>query len=396
MKAHHMNTAHYLLHPRAPLVFGTGKPLDFGLGGDTLNFPYPSTVAGALRATHSAQQGGVPDPYADIQDLQLHQMALARFNWLHPEEVPTLLLPRPADAVYLNQKMLHLTPQPLAADSWTDLPKGLQVLTLQGNDEDKKGKPDPAPTWWNTTDYSRWLAKPSAMAKHPVLNDHDTLPDERTHVVIDPHGKGAVTGGLFRSTGRDFGPHHASHQGEHAHQKASHGYALAIRTQGPQSLHGLTRRLGGEGRFVRFEQCAPQHLWSSATPPQGLDKATHIRFILTTPAVFPEKGWHPDTLAYNPATNTIDGTLHIGGRAISVQLLAAAINRAQSYSGWPMGSDGRPGPGRPWRVVPAGSVYWLQVQAGDAPALWEQSLCANTQHDRWQDNGWGRGLVGLT
>lgn len=207
MKAHQMNTSHYLLHPRAPLVLGTGKPLDFGLGGDSLTFPFPNTVAGALRAAHSAQQGGVPDPYADIRGLALHQMALARFNWLQPEVPPTLLLPRPVDAVYLNQKMLHLTPQPVPSDSWTDLPAGLQVLTLQGNDEDKKGKPDPAPAWWSTADYSQWLAKPAAMVKHPIQNNLDTLPDERTHVVIDPRGKGAVSGGLFRSTGRDFGPH---------------------------------------------------------------------------------------------------------------------------------------------------------------------------------------------
>jgi hypothetical protein len=275
------------------------------------------------------------------------------------------------------------------------MPEGLQVLKLQGEVEDKKGKPDPAPAWWSTTDYSQWLASPADMIERPVHNDQDTQPDERTHVVIDPRGKGAVTGGLFRSTGRDFGPHHVPDQGEQTSQDASLGFALAIITQGPQNLHGCTRRLGGEGRFVRFEQCDPNRLWSSAIPPQGLDKATRIRFILTTPAVFPEKGWHPDTLAYDPATNTIAGTLCIGGRAISVQLLAAAINRAQSYSGWPMGSDGRPGPGRPWRVVPAGSVYWLKVQAGDAPGLWEQSLCANTSQDLWHDNGWGRGLVGL-
>lgn len=395
MKAHQMNTSHYLLHPRAPLVLGTGKPLDFGLGGDSLTFPFPNTVAGALRAAHSAQQGGVPDPYADIRGLALHQMALARFNWLQPEVPPTLLLPRPVDAVYLNQKMLHLTPQPVPSDSWTDLPAGLQVLTLQGNDEDKKGKPDPAPAWWSTADYSQWLAKPAAMVKHPIQNNLDTLPDERTHVVIDPRGKGAVSGGLFRSTGRDFGPHRTPTDRPPPRQDASHGYALAISTQEPQSLHGSTRRLGGEGRFVRFEQCKPDRLWTAVTPPPGLDKATRIRFILTTPAVFPEKGWHPDTLAYNPTTNTIGGTLNITGRSIAVQLLAAAINRAQSYSGWQQNSDSRPGPGRPWRVVPAGSVYWLQVQAGDAPALWEQSLCTNTHTDAWQDNGWGRGLVGL-
>lgn len=384
-------TAHYLLHPRAPLVFGTGKPLDFGLGGDSLAFPFPATVAGALRAAHSAENDQAPDPFAAIDGLQLQQLALARFDWLQPDRPATILLPRPADAVYINKKMLHLAPQAgpaHSADSWTDLAPGLQLLALQGEDKDKKGKPDPAPTWWSAHDYSQWLADPKSHTQ-PITSAPDTQADERTHVVIDPHGKGAVTGGLFRSTGRDFGPSPQTNKPS----DATHGYALAISTQEPKSLHGITRRLGGEGRFVRFEK----HSTALQEPaqPKRLDKATHIRFILTTPAVFPNQGWHPDTLAYDPTTETIRGSLTINGKSLAVQLLAAAITRAQSYSGWQSRPDGQPGPGRPWRVVPAGSVYWLQVLAGEAPALWGQSLCTDGPHGQWHTNGWGRGYVGL-
>lgn len=390
MKAQPMNTSHYLLHPRAPLVFGTGKPLDFGLGGDSLNFPFPSTVAGALRAAHSAAQGQPSDPYTDIADLNLQQLALTRFNWLQADVHPTLLLPRPADAVYISGKMLNLAPQALPEDSWTDLAPGMQVLALQGKPELKKGKPDPAPNWWSADDYSKWLNDPKAQADKSIRSALDTQADERTHVVIDPHGKGAVTGGLFRSTGRDFGPHTQGGTTD-----ATQGYALAISTQEPQSLHGTTRRLGGEGRFVRFEKRDSAQPWQTPTPPKGLNQATRIRFILTTPAVFPEKGWHPDSLAYDAASNTIHGHLTIQDQTIAVTLLAAAITRAQSYSGWQPDDKGQPNPGRPWRVVPAGSVYWLEVKAGDAPKLWEQSLCTNSAHGQWHSNGWGRGLVGL-
>jgi CRISPR-associated protein (Cas_Cmr3) len=240
MKAQPMNTSHYLLHPRAPLVFGTGKPLDFGLGGDSLNFPFPSTVAGALNAAHSAAQGRAPDPFAAIDGLNLQQLALARFNWLQPDVQPTLLLPRPADAVYIHNKMLSLTPQPLPQDSWTDLAPGLQVLALQGAAKDKKGKPDSAPNWWSADDFSNWLKDPKAQANNPVRSAFDTHADQRTHVVIDPHGKGATTGGLFRSTGRDFGPHAKTLPHEHNNTQSTLGYALAISTQEPQSLHGAT------------------------------------------------------------------------------------------------------------------------------------------------------------
>ena len=395
-------TTHYLLHPRSPLVFGTGKPLDFCLGGDSLAFPFPTTVAGALRAAHSAANGQTPDPYSAIDGLQLQQLALARFDWLQPDKPATLLLPRPADAVYINQKMLHLAPQSSpahSADSWVDLAPGLQLLALQGENEDKKGKLDPAPAWWSALDYSRWLADPKSQTQ-PITNAPDTQSDQRTHVVIEPHGKGAVTGGLFRSTGRDFGPSPQNKRSE-----ATHGYALAISTQEPQSLDGNTRRLGGEGRFVRFENQSTA--LQEPAQPKGLDKATRIRFVLTTPAVFPDQGWHPDALAYDPSTDTIHGSLAINGKTIAVQLLAAAITRAQSYSGWLPVTDndpntgtntvlqGRPGPGRPWRVVPAGSVYWLQVPKGDAPVLWGQSLCTDGPHGQWHTNGWGRGFVGL-
>lgn len=383
-------TTQYLLHPRAPLVFGMGKPLDFGLGGDSLNFPCPTTVAAALRAAHSSKTDSNADPYATIEGLQLQQLALARFNWLNASEPTTLMLPRPADVVYLNGRMLSLRPTPTPDGCWTDLAPGLLQLALQGNAEDKKGKPDPAPAWWAANDYCKWLEGSSKNDCTPFSSPGDLSTDNRTHVVIDPEGKGAVQSGLFRSSGRDFGADAAS-----TTASGSHGFAIALSVKEPQSLHGEIRRLGGEGRFVRFEACKNDVLWQSLKQPEGLDKAELIRCVLTTPAVFEQKGWHPDTLGFDEKSQTICGDLTIQGESSRVQLLAAAISRSMSYSGWQKDAQGKGGPGRPWRVVPAGSVYWLRVKAGDAPKLWGQSLCSNTEHAPWLDNGWGRSLVGL-
>ncbi|WP_127803973.1 type III-B CRISPR module-associated Cmr3 family protein [Hydrogenophaga sp. NH-16] len=395
--APNMSTTKYLLHPRSPLVFGTGKPLDFGLGGDSLAFPFPATVAGALRAALSAMRGQAPDPYSRLDaSNSLAQLSLACFDWLEPDAAPALLLPRPADAAYLGGYIMPLVPQADPEGCWTDLEPGLKLLGLQGPDDAREGKPDPAPAWWSSRQFSQWLQRAEPVPQGVDAEFLDTLEDTRVHVVIDQHGKGSVTGGLFRSTGRDFGP-------QIRQANLGQGLALAISvdlgaasTPAGQELHGCIRRLGGEGRFVRFEQRQhPSLPWEDPAQPNGLDRATRVRFVLTTPAVFPEGGWRPEGLAYDSATQSIRGAIDTPTGTVRVTLVAAAISRAQSYSGWQLDEQGFAGPGRPWRVVPAGSVFWFDLASGDAPRLWGQSLCKDTDLMPWRANGWGRGFVGL-
>jgi CRISPR-associated protein (Cas_Cmr3) len=109
---------------------------------------------------------------------------------------------------------------------------------------------------------------------------------------------------------------------------------------------------------------------------------------LTTPAIFDVNGWYPD--AFNNAADTFTALLH----GVCVTLTAAAIARAQHYSGW-VKHEGKIGPGQPHRVVPAGSVFWFTLANGSQSKgfideLHDKGLCTGA----WQADGWGMGLVG--
>jgi hypothetical protein len=380
-----MTSERYLLHPRAPLVFGAGRPADFGLAGSTLSFPFPSTVAGAMRAAHEVAAGRTANPYAANQ-VELEWLSLARFDWLDDATNAELLLPRPADSVYLNGKIYALMPREHRKDCISDLAPELRILEIDAPPAELKGKPDEAPAWWTAGAVTKWLAKPGDCAGLESIEE--SLADTRTHVVVERQGKGAKDGQLFRTTGRDFSPRAGSRL----------GLAIAVglrRIQGSPTLHGEARRLGGEGRFVRVESC-PQHVDLPLRPHINGTRPL-VRFVLVTPAIFEKCGWHPDWMkvvpapAHADAPGAISGNFKTsGGGVLRLTLVAAAISRAQSYSGWQAGKDGRAGPGQPWRVVPAGSVFWLRVEEGDPADLWGISLCQG----RWREDGWGVGLVG--
>jgi CRISPR-associated protein Cmr3 len=357
---------HHLLHPRAPLVFGTGKPMDFGVGGDTLRFPMPSTVAGALRAAFAAAAGKVPDAFAA-------ECAATRFGPPLLMRVPadgsagTVLLPRPADAAYVGGTVVPLVPREDAIDGVTDTDAGLLPLALQ---TPTRAKADEAPAWWNAHALAAWLAQRAPAAPG------DTAPAlplaTRTHVTIDPDTGAASDGGLFRSGGIEFGPQPWGAGGGAFH-------ALAVSTDGSTGLVQAHRRLGGEGRPVRIEPFQPPAQWPCAVPP-GIVQAKRIRLVLISPAVFAAGGSMPDGF-------TADGSGYTGTVAdVRLRIYACALERAAGYSGWRPG-----GPGRAWRAVPAGTVYWCEVLEGNPESLWNRSLC----QPEWSADGWGHALVGL-
>jgi CRISPR-associated protein Cmr3 len=360
----------YLLHPRSPLVFGTGKPLDFGLGGDSLSFPFPSTVAGAVRAAAEVKAGRAADPYRGREHVAIGPTLLVRLNDARLKGA-VALLPRPADAVYIGGHVVPLKPRPVPADQFTDLPDGLQMLALEPSRADVSAKPDEGPPWWTADEFSAWLESARESDASRLKGDKGPACAARTHVVIERFGKGAQEKGLFRTTGQDFGP-----RGQHGE------YAILVHCT-CCGLEDSARRLGGEGRFVRFS--AGQGV-SLPSAPGAAKSAGSIRFVLITPAIFEKGGWRPDWL--QTSDRGLSGA--VPGTDIVVTLTAAAIPRAQSYSGWQCDSEGRAGPGRPWRVVPAGSVYWFDIVSGSAERLHLHSLCA----PNWQRDGWGYGVIG--
>ncbi|HMW43951.1 MAG TPA: type III-B CRISPR module-associated Cmr3 family protein, partial [Plasticicumulans sp.] len=110
----------YLIVPRAPLVFRSGRP--FGVGGrDAAHFPWPSSLAGLLRtqvlddrseahaAAHAATAAGdtgAPPPWPGTVDREQQRAlrALAAHGPLLAHCCAgkiTPMLPRPADALLL-------------------------------------------------------------------------------------------------------------------------------------------------------------------------------------------------------------------------------------------------------------------------------------------------------
>lgn len=366
-----------LLHPTAPLVFGTGKPLDFGIGGDTLPFPFPATVAGALRA-----QAGSENAFFLQDTVPVGPPLLVRLDTGH--QISRVYLPKPADAVYLaGGQVARLLPSAWPPGTLGDLPSawpGLRPLRLM---PESNAKPGEAPAWWHEAAMIAWLqsgAEPGAAASVALKSS------QRTHVVIDGDTLSSSDGGLFRSTGIDF-------FGD------GHQHAIWVSSSLPSGSKVDTgaafgRRVGGEGRFA-FGEAAP------ALKLQSLDHyeklrgmlrdAELIRVVLLSPAVFPAGGWLPCWLQAE-ADHGIRGTHSELPELGKVELVAAALTRTSSFSGWQPAQPGstQAGPGQAWRVVPAGTVYWFKVSRGTAAAWWWKSLCTGT----WAKNGWGCAIVG--
>ena len=125
----------YLMNPKAPLLFRDGRPFKASDRAETLTFPLPSTVAGALRAAYGESLGlSFAESKEKLLELESHGPLLVGFNSEGTQS--TVYFPKPADAVYCKgeQGLLaaHLIPCEVSeAEGGTDLPKGLYPLFLK-------------------------------------------------------------------------------------------------------------------------------------------------------------------------------------------------------------------------------------------------------------------------
>jgi len=371
----------YLLEPQSPLVFRTGKPFATGAEGDTLPFPLPSTLAGALRTAYAeaTAQGAWVDYRArqtELLDVTVHGPVLVRRSLARGSI--ERLFPKPADAVYLNT-LRRLQPGLLPGGAGCDLPAGLLPVYLETDD---RSKPQPGPAFWGEPALQNWLQdrdpgplEPGGSALLPV--------DLRTHVGLDPATLAADAGRLFQSAGLDGGPlrRPAAIRGW-----AEHNHALLVHCTA--GLPATWRRLGGEGRLVRVEPLADTD-WPDcpSTLESALKNAKGLRLILATPALFAggwKPGWLDDRLEGAPPS----------APALRLRLRAVALDRWQAVSGWDLAADGRGKPRAVRRLVPAGTVYWFEVLDGAARALdlWLRAVSDQEQDRR---DGFGLALPGI-
>ncbi|RRD04532.1 type III-B CRISPR module-associated protein Cmr3 [Arachnia propionica] len=351
----------------APLLFRDGRP--FTADSDESRargplLPPPSVVAGLIRTAHGTEQGwdwsrpGVPEQARGIS-IGFHGLRVCR------GDTTTFLLPAPADAVVHRDgetlRTAKLTPLTLADGEGSDLPPGLALLA-----DDSTGKPEPGHDLWAWPDVLNWLKGHVVV---PAVQPHPPV-DERVQVAIDPTRRAVAEGMLFTVEFRAW---------EHG-SSTEDLIQFELVVDASEHPTGIAH-LGGETRPVVLspsEGDLPQpdaELW------EALTRATTLRCVLTTPAVF-TNGWRPQWLLS-------DSPLAAAGP----RLVAAAVGAPMALSGWDHETRG-PKPAR--RLAPAGSVHFIQLDRplshDELSSLWLSSISDNEQDRR---DGFGVALWGV-
>ena len=402
-----------IVRPRDPLLVRDARPFSNDPGGraDSLRWPLPQTLAGALR-THigNTTPGHRWDHDGAVAALNIALQGpflLAR----HDEGDWQVYLPAPRDAVPYEDandddklKLMRLKPMRVEAGSDCNLPHTeLSPLAVALD-----VKPAREIDYWPFATLDGWLADPDSTT--PPCETLPHLPQEtRTHVAINKGTGSYEEGMLFSTRALVFADRtwpikpELDDEGEPATRKPA--TAMLCRVELPKA-HKYPELAGWEGTegFLTFggerrvsAVCnGSGDLWPAsahvpAADADGKLAVKRLRLYLATPAIFRSGGWLPDWIDPDTLTGAPEW---LGG--VTLKLEAAAIDRRVPTSGWDIRrSSGARGTRY---AVPAGSVYFFSVVENDLTAehwekLWlNRSLCRNPYDAR---NGYGLTLPGV-
>ena len=382
-------TTPWIIEPRDPLIFRDGRPIGGNAPIETMNFPYPSTIAGAVRGRMASDTSGFtlrgrPEQLQALRAIPVRGPLLAQ---VHPNgEVFDWLFPAPRDALVRDTDPLSI--HPLRPQT---LPQGHRIggideyrlLPVGTADTIPRGKPPVAPAlFWRAAHYLTWLSGQVPTVK----NTHDLgvgefTRDSRMHVVMRDGERVGKDGGLFETVGLRLIGEHA---GEFRH------YALSVMSPGGvvdgKSLR-LRRELapiGGERRLARWWPAPEPQRWPDLPPAlvEQILRSRRARVILVTPALFDRgalpawsgRAWHDSP--------------------ITVTVKAACVPSAEVVSGWDMAAH-REKPSR--RMAASGSVYFVHLDGGNDAALraWLHATWLHSVSDQPEDRRDGFGLATL-
>jgi CRISPR-associated protein Cmr3 len=352
--------------------------------GHGLDWPWPSTILGALRTawgrTAEAVSGKLFDHRTWLEEtaaVQLGRMLTLRrppdtdWNTTH------LVWPVPLDALWLAGRHEVCRLQPLPS----------HVPTL-GRDDDaaretlwrpaleEAGKPLPSPRWWRQDDFVAWLTGQPVSAQKPFPA---TARRVQTRVGIRPETLTTDDGLLFSHDVLETLELHAE-------------WAIGVEVTLPGGAVDAVATLGSDSRLVRIETL-PETLFA---PPARLLETFQagsrgLRIIAVTPLAF-ARGWLPDGFEQH------DGQYvgRLPGLPHDLVLRAAFVPRPLHVSGWDRAAHGGKGTPKPTaRMVAPGAVYFFErvdeqpFDAAHARSLWLAALGARTEE------GFGRVVPGI-
>lgn len=376
------------------VLFLRGNKLfgDPGSYGESLIFPRPSVVAGALRSGLIANRNydtlefangkitsdselGTPDKPGTFV---LERLNLAKRCQIEDSFTYTLLYPLPCDLAARSLggtgrdeiEICQIKPESLQSGS-QDLPG---ILTSNASTslpvlaENTRSKYLPhshlylTDEGWN--DHLR--GKQVVPENHLVRLDDLQKTEDRIGIGLD-----ATRGSVDENKGKLFTMQAVSLRKREHRSTQDYDVGLIAEVSGATFPDLMTIRLGGDGRgalVTRINQ-DENHRDSEESMFELISKERRCRLILTSPGIFAE-GWN-FTSRGNPSEaeqELFDG--------VSAKIQCAVIHRHEIISGFDI-SKWQPKPAQ--RAVPAGMVYWLTELNASA-----ESLAAFVKEGLWQ------------
>jgi CRISPR-associated protein Cmr3 len=386
-----MTTTTIELTCRDPIVSRDGRPFGREQGNRmrSLPWPMPSVVAGSLRTALGKAAGKV---FCDATSKTLLQVAVGN---VFPTGDGQLYLPAPEDCVvHEDGRVLCVRPEPVIEDAGCDWPEdSLLPVMLPLDPEEEDFKPKDGPAWWPRDQLAKWLVG----GEKEVNFDHTFLEapeiEERTHVQLNPDTGTGQEGMLFTTAALPLT--HLPRYGKLAktapwsERFATIRLATRVAADGwaGESLPELDmlHPLGGERRLVHWKATRDDPWKCPGAVHEALMESRQVRMVLATPAIF-AGGWKPGWLKEGLTGSPFEG----GPR---LRLVGFTIKRWRAVSGWSLAQP--PGPKKVKRIVPAGGVYFFEVE-GDASAagLADQWLRPVSDDEQDQRDGFGLAVWG--
>ncbi len=382
-----MTSAHWALVPRDGLFCkdGRGWYTSASGRGHGLDWPWPSTVLGALRSAwgraeemRSGATFGPNDWRSRTAPIRLGRTLVLRRKHVAEWRAEDAVWPVPLDALWLeDHRDVHRlepvqTSVPTLGRDDDTAREGLLRPALEG-----VGKPLLPPRWWSSEDFFAWLAGRSVGVRSKAIT---TTRRAQVHVGIRPEEL-TSDDGVTRPSLRDdvlF-----SHDVVETLDPDAE-WAIGVEVVLPEGGLPNIATLGSDSRLARVESL-PDALFEP--PTQVLDafrsSSAGLRLVAVTPLCL-DKGWLLDGLAENGGSYR--GRL--AGLDHEIVLRAAFVPRPIHVSGWDM-ANREPKPTS--RMVAPGAVYFIERTDGkpfgeaEARTLWLAALGTRT--------GEGFGLV---
>lgn len=343
-----------VLHLHGNQIFG-----ESGSFGASMMPPWPSVVAGALRARMLVDSGV---SFAAFREGKGTDERVGRVLGLSPQEPGTfrvrqlcllreqprreLLFPLPADLVCTAAPregapgVQRLVPS-ARAPAWVqsgcdDLPEQL-VLRSSRREKPRAG------VWFTDRALKAYLGGDGAAAEAIVQQGELWARDTRAGIALDAGSRTVEEGRLYSSECIAF----------------CAGVSLLVGVSGAETLlpgQGLLR-LGGEGRGAAIARWEPGP--GLALPWEHLPTTDRFAVVLATPGLFPG-GW------LLPGVERADRGFELRCGDLTARLCAAAVPRAEPISGWDI-AEHRPKPAL--RAVPTGAVYGFERVSGSLGSL---------------------------